>query len=191
MGSRPKQDYLGTECDLGGLSIPDFQAAFCSHCTQPECSRSLDGMSKFDQRVRTWHERLFLNPPRMDQSDPRYKGLASKKFLTMASPIEIRSTGGGSAWIDPQTTEEPEQKSTPTATNIPETPEAPAPAPTPPQKRFLPMNTPNQGGVLLKGAPAPAPQKDPWAGKPAPGPKENVVAPGTKIRLGGGGPGVK
>lgn len=183
--SYTKNDYLGTECDLGGLAINDFQQMFCVRCTQPECTRSLDGLSKFDKRVRNWEENLFLNPPKMDPKDPRYTALAGKKFLTIGG---APAPQGQSAWIDPQRLEEERPVTT---VSIPQA--TPVTKPEEARKRFLPMNTPNQGPLIIPGGPTSAPPKaDPWAGKSVPSsPKENVVAPGAKIRLGGSGSGVK
>lgn len=76
--------------------------------------------------------------------------------------------------------------------------QAPIPPPAAPVRPALrpqqpvPMNTPSPQGRMLHGAPVPAPAPDPWSGpsKPAvpssPG-HDVVVAPGAKVRLGGGG----
>lgn len=186
-------DYLGSECDLGGLSIPDFQEVFCARCTQPECTRSRDGQSRFDQRVRSWEERLFNNVPRLNEKDPRFAHITSKKFLTLdTGPVPSVRTAGASAWVDPREVQEPVAPvvSTPLAVPSAETaPAAPAPPATSAPTRRLPqMNTPNQGGILI-GSPPPSsgPVKDPWAG-PVPSsstkPTETVIKPGTKVKVG-------
>lgn len=73
---------------------------------------------------------------------------------------------------------------------------APAPPPRSPKKNlFRPpaRNVPNQGGVMIGGAPRPetrpkpAPETDPWAAPAKPAVR--VVKPGTRIQFGSGGKG--
>ena len=74
-------------------------------------------------------------------------------------------------------------------------PPPPAPFPQKSQKPFQPSmrNVPDQGGVMLGGAPAPKSQavptieEDPWA--PPTRPQEVVVKPGARIQFGAGGQG--
>ena len=163
-----RKDYLGRECELGGLPIAEFQEQFCSKCVQPECTRSRHGKSKFDQRVTNWEERLFLNPARMDQEDSRFAAISGQKFLSLEG---IQTSGSQSEWIDPNEVEKP------SAIIVPKAVEQP--------KRQLPMmNTPFQNGAMIggKGPPQKGPLTDPWA---APEPaKDPIVKPGTRIKLG-------
>lgn len=162
-----RRDYLGTECDLGGLSLADFQEAFCGRCAQPECTRSLFGKSRFDQRVHNWEERLFTNIPRMDPSDPRFVGISGQRFVS----VQTSPPGVKSDWVDPRDVKE-------TASIV--VPAAVAPS----RSRALPvLNTPFQNGTMLPGAPTTTPVADAWAAPEAP--KERVLKPGSKIKLGG------
>lgn len=176
-----RQDYLGTECELGGLTIPDFQEAFCVRCTQPSCTRSQTGKSNFDQRVQNWYPRLF-DAPKLDMQDPRYSVITAKRFLTL--DVGNPATPGTSIWFDPRDGgEAPKSAVSP----VPSTPTmvAPSPpatsAPTPPSSG---LNTPFQGGVMIGQAPTPKPTVDPWAVPEKP--REPVVTPGSKVKLGGG-----
>lgn len=117
-----RRDQLA-ECNTDRQPLDEFQAGWCGRCVNPECTRSLYGQTRFDLRVNSWEERLFRNPPRMDPSDPRYRDIAGKRFLTVdVGPApEIRS------WVDPlQAAPEPTgMVVVPTPTPIPK----PAPLP--------------------------------------------------------------
>jgi hypothetical protein len=180
MGS-DRQDFLGSQCELGGLSIPDFQEAFCSRCSQPECSRSMYGKTRFDQRVQNWHARLFAAPT-MNPADPRFKVITSQKFMSIdvSGPAHVSS-----AWLDPNEVEEPKSIVVSAALDAP--PVEPVVEVLAPRRVLPVVNTPFQNGMMI-GPSTPAPAKDPWAAPVAPErPKETVVAPGGKIKLGGGG----
>lgn len=177
----PRVDYI-RECNEHAIPTGDFEAAFCGRCFQPECGRSQYGKSKFDQRVASWADRLFLNVPKLDPNDPRYAPLSSQKFLTIDTgrTPEIRST-----WVDPNEPEAPAPQP-PIMTAAP--PETPAP---PPEvtggvlpRRVLLANAPSQAGKVLGSSGQPV-RKDPWA-TPEP-PADPVVAPGSRIKIGGSG----
>lgn len=192
----PKVDHLRL-CNEHGIPFQDFQAQFCSRCLQPECTRSQHGKSRFDSRVTTWEDKLFLNVDRMDPSDERFQNITAHKFLSV-DPGNARTQ---SAWMDPKDLE-------PTKTiSIPEpAPEPPpvvveaAPDPAPPPKLEEPvapaaplgdavlMNTPNRPRQMIGGAeqkPS-SPVLDPWASKqPQPlKPGERLVERGARIRFG-------
>ena len=191
----PRRDLLA-ECNTERLALPEFQDGWCRRCINPECARSLFGQSRFDLRVNTWEDRLFKSPPRMDPSDPRFKTIASQRFLSIdtSAPPEVRS------WVDPLDAPKPEPvvvvapppPPAPDPTPIPEPklePQAPVPVPQEPPKAsptdFLLMNTPKQAGKVLPGVRNPQPTpRDPWA---APEPAENVVPVGGRVKLRGPG----
>lgn len=176
--SARRQDFLGTECELSGMTIPEFTEAFCVRCSQPECSRSLFGTSKFDQRVQNWEKRLFTEVPRMNAEDPRFSTIAAQKFVSLGHI----SPAATSAWIDPKDVKE-KSVLVPTAIE----PAPPVVQPKPP--RSLPVvNTPFQNGTMIGNAPAPKPtQESSWVSTvPEAKPKETIIKPGTKVKLGGG-----
>ena len=165
-------DYL-RECNDHQVPIEDFQGAFCIRCFQPECSRSQYGKSKFDTRVSTWAERLFLNVPRLDPHDPRYGAIAEQKFLT----LDTGRTPEVSSWVDPN---EPQQE----APSKPPPAQASSSVASALPRHMLQANAPSQNGKIL-GPGVQVVRKDPWA-IPAP-PTDPVVAPGSRIKLGGSG----
>jgi hypothetical protein len=193
----PKLDYL-KECNTLGTSLEDFSMAFCNRCHQKECLRSQAGKSRFEQRVSTWEDRFFKNPPRMDPSDPRFEEFQARRFLEF-NPDNfgpIPEIGHRSAWVDPKdvvqepVVTEPEPKAVdqaPPPLPAPTVEPAP-PAPAPAQAALV--NTPFKQGTMLGGRQAPkttpAPVYDPWAG-PAPSQSsgDKIVKPGAKVRLGG------
>lgn len=192
-----RRDLLA-ECNTERLALPEFQDGWCRRCINPECGRSLFGQSRFDLRVNTWQDRLFQNPPRMDESDPRFKTIASQRFLSIdtSAPPEVRS------WVDPLDAPKPEPvvvaaPPPPAPEPVPAPPAAPEPAPQavepaappeppkPPPADFLSMNAPSQAGKMLSGVRSPQPTpRDPWA---APEPAENVVPVGGRVKLRGSG----
>lgn len=204
-----RRDLLA-ECNTSNEAIPAFQDNWCRRCITPECTRSLFGQTRFDLRVNSWEDRLFKNPPRLDTSDPRYAGIASKKFLSIdvGAPPELRS------WVDPVAEPEPEPQPEPEvqAVSLPEvtpkvevsvkvessvTPEKKieqqpkVESKQPPNKdstvrpELLSMNSPSQGGKVLPGVKNPQPMtRDPWA---APEPIENVVPVGGRVKFRGSG----
>lgn len=195
------------QCAVESNTPPtQMQERFCSNCYQIECSRSLFGTTKFDQRVSTWEERLFNGVPRMPKEDPRYLELAKAGFQTIEVPSKVTvALTGGPQWHDP--------RDLPTVNEAPALPEKKAPAlfspredkidnksdPTPavpvtPGVKNLPrhlllMNAPEQP-LMLPGSPEPKPPADPWAGpvqKEDPLPPAPVVKRGARIKFGGGG----
>jgi hypothetical protein len=164
------------ECN--DLAVPegDFMAAFCIRCFQPECSRSQDGKSKFDHRVATWAERLFLNVPKLDTSDPRYGKLSAQKFITIDTG-RVPEVG----WVDPL---EPQAAPREDPPPPPEVPQAPGVARVAVPGHLALANAPSQAGKVL-GSGGQSARRDAWAvpEKSA----EPVVAPGSRIKLGGSG----
>lgn len=207
-----RRDLL-PEClrDLGPSPppLPEFKATFCDHCSQKECTRSLVGTSKFDQRVSTWEDRLFKNPQKLPQDDPRFLHITAQRFVDIAATqgVSIPILGQKTqSWVDPRELVQPEQVPSSSAHSFVELPpvtpsekttpegsldklevEVPAPATkvAAVQDR-LPLNTPFKSGVMLGSSPTPtAPQTDSWeAPKPAPVEKGvTILKPGQKYRF--------
>ena len=91
-----RRDLYG-ECNTEGAPVDQFTAECCMRCINPDCTRSSYGKSHFDLRVNSWYERLFSDVPTMDQGDPRFTTLASKRFLPIVPSIEVNSS-----WVDPR-----------------------------------------------------------------------------------------
>ena len=85
-----RRDNLG-ECNQLKVPIEDFKTFWCNRCLQPGCTRSLYGTTKFEQRVTTWLDRLFLKVPRMETGDPRFRDISSKEFRPVLGSWEISS----------------------------------------------------------------------------------------------------
>lgn len=85
-----RRDNL-SECNNLKVPVEDFKLFWCNRCLQPECTRSLYGKTKFEQRVTTWLDRLFLNVPRMDTGDPRFSDISRKEFHPVLDSWEISS----------------------------------------------------------------------------------------------------
>lgn len=204
-----RQDWLKL-CNEHGVPLEQFRLAFCEVCFSQECTRSQFGKTKFDQRVKSWEERLFNNVPKMGEGDPRLVQIRAKKFITL-DPGPVPEVGG-SAWLDPRDLpqqdvqpEPPPPEPAPELTPPPEPepvdepaqdvqvsdpPEAPSgeePTVAPQEKspqRFI--NTPARTGVMVGGKtrPEPAPKRDPWAPPKAQETEGvEVVQPGARIRF--------
>lgn len=174
-------DYI-RECNDQGVPPEDFVGAFCNRCFQPECGRSQSGKSKFDQRISTWADRLFLNVPKLAPEDPRFAPIASQKFITIDTgrTPEIRS-----AWVDPN---EPQALGAPEVPAPPQESAPVVPRPVLPPgtvpRHMLMANAPSQAGKVL-GSGGKSAKRDAWATPEVPA--EPVVAPGSRIKLGGSG----
>ena len=200
------------ECNTDKAPIDVFTAACCSRCLNPECTRSLAGASKFDQRVSTWYERLYGNVPRMSTEDPRYAKISGQKFLMIDGGRVPSISTSSSAWLDPRDLERPPEAPKLALPVIP--PKRPDPPPTasaPPEaaqalptpethqkyspRNLMLANAPVQPGQMIQsatGTPAPPAQapKDPWAAPPSTttaSPGVKVVKPGATVKLGGSG----
>jgi hypothetical protein len=172
-----------SECKTDTGSLSDFQAAFCSRCINPECSRSSFGSSHFDKRIATWEKRLFTDVPKMPKQDPRYLTLANQNFL----PIEVgRTPEVSSNWIspnDPSTMKSAEPNVIiPVVKAEPQIIQVAQQKPNTTPKHMLLANTPaSKQGVMLSGHNT-QPERDSWA-TPEP-PKDPVVPVGGRVRLG-------
>jgi len=185
-----KRDFL-KECNNQGVPLEDFKLAFCNLCLQPECTRSSHGLSKFDQRTKTWKERLFTEVNTLDPNDPRYLGIAGKDFLVIDPKP---SSGVPSSWDDPRDLSKKVQVSVPSGFMAQEEPkEVPKEPPLreskpEPSERSILLNTPNQESFFLQGAPervrVSSVKRDPWE-TPTPRSSEDVVvSKGATIKLG-------
>ncbi len=186
-----KVDHLRL-CNEHGIPFQDFEAQFCQRCLQPECTRSQHGKSRFDARVGSWHDRLFVNISRLPSTDDRFKSITSQKFLTVdPGPQRAQPT-----WRDPKDLEPERIVSIPSPEPIPPPePPAPEPAPTPPKPEpvvaALPqqlVNTPARPRQMIGGAEQKptSPVLDPWQPKQPLQPGERLIEPGTRIRFGKG-----
>jgi hypothetical protein len=200
----PRLDYL-RECHSQvtkqvkeNLTFDVFSEAYCTRCFQPECTRSAHGATKFDQRVATWQDRLFLKVPRMDQNDPRFESISSKEFAPVQETLIVRGWGE-------EITPEPQREITPEPPQevaIEEIPANPEPSPVYFQpssstasisRDTLLMNTPVSNEQYLPGAPRPSephnsPKKniDSWGAPEQSTPSEVVVKAGATVRFGSG-----
>lgn len=180
-----KLDYF-KECNNHGVPIEDFQMQFCSRCLQPECIRSQQGRSKFDQRVTTWESRLFSDVPRMSEADPRFELLQAKKFVQVQ--VDTSRAYGVQGWLDPLDVKESPKPEAPKddAEACPLRCSSDPEESVPPATEARAKNTPNRRGQLLGGKKVvrsdPKTVSDPWESKkPSEG---KVVQPGAKIRFG-------
>lgn len=127
-----KQDYYSYCRKLEGfeLSVQDLHDVWCYKCLNPECSRSINGTSKFENRVQNWEQEKFISPARLDPSDPRYVEIAAKRFLN----VMPSTPGRNSSWDDPRdistsSVSVPEALITLPSLPVIELPETPPPAP--------------------------------------------------------------
>lgn len=180
------------------LPFDTFGAAYCARCLQPECTRSTHGSTKFDQRVATWQDRLFLNVPRMDQDDPRFEDISRKEFTPIQESLVVRGWGGESS-PEPQKEFVPELLNEPVIEEVPTNDEPPQvyfqPTNTAPSisRDTLLMNTPVSNEQYLPGAPRPSdalgrPKKtiDSWGAPEQSTPSEVIVKAGATVRFGSG-----
>ncbi len=171
------QDYT-REC-LGTFEATEaeLREAFCFRCLRPECEKSSLNASRFSDRAENWEERLFKNPPKMAEGDPRFLPIAGQRF-------ERAARGGWAGSPSPKGV----------SAQVPAQLQA-SQVPAPPGEAVSPLalaNTLPRPPLVLPGAPTglAAPSgapSDPWASSaPAVLPKgERLVVPGTKIRLSG------
>jgi hypothetical protein len=198
----PKSDQLGI-CNNLGIPEEDFRLTFCNRCLSEECTRSqLSQGGAFEQRVRTWHDRLFSDVNKMPPEDPRFQTISAQKFVTIpvGQPLEIRGN-----WVDPRELQEPveigpvasEPSPEPVSVAPPENPKPSLPAEPPsepvpspvtvPEKPVMPtqpLQTPGGVGRMVSGGP-PKKTSDPWepVGVSREG-TEKIVSPGARIKLG-------
>lgn len=124
-------------------TLPEFKAVFCDRCLQKECTRSQAGTSLFEQRVNTWEERLFKNPKKLPQDDPRFAQITAQRFVDIASrqgtsiPIIGQSPPQTSSWVDPRDLEQA----------------PPPPAPSPPMRERSQEPAPEKTTPFQKSAP--------------------------------------
>ncbi len=203
-----KRDLLG-ECNELGVTAQDFEVQFCFRCLQAECARSQHGKSRFEARIGSWEERLFKHVPRMNESDPRFVVLRTKKFVDIdAGRVPEIGQGSSSAWVDPRDLDEapksPQSTASSETVEAPEPPlplpEAPAsstvsesvettePSPAPPRALPQLMNTPVQQGRMIGGHKLPPP-RDPWEAPASTKETQGlqVVKPAARIKISGSG----
>jgi len=140
-------------------NVQELRELWCFRCLE-SCPHA-KGKGSFDHRTQTWYDRLFLNRPQMDPSDPRLKEISGKSFL----PI-VGVNGGPPTWSTPDETVRPTLIQVPSVLNT---------------------SFPKEG-IILTGFTPPKTAADPgpvsW-GVPEKKP-QNLVKPGAKIKMGGG-----
>lgn len=84
-------DFL-VECNNLHVSTEEFTSVWCPRCANTECTRSTAGKGLFDARVRTWEERLFKNPSKLPETDPRFSIISAKAFqeVPVGQPYVVR-----------------------------------------------------------------------------------------------------
>lgn len=188
-----RQLDLYVECNRGQAPEEIFREACCVRCVNPECSRSMYGKTRFEDRVQNWHERLFANVPRMDQGDDRFGKIAGQRFIL----IDPSSPGTPGDWVDPRDLE------TKTTIQVPRSfavkpPASPEPAPTPvadvPQPtvnvpvELATVNTPVKSGQMLPQKSPEKPAAGEWVTPAAPTPHQvpdaQVIKSGARIKIG-------
>jgi hypothetical protein len=177
-----RRDFLPV-CNDQGVQLADFQATFCARCVQPECSRSHAG-GRFESRVSTWQDRLFINPPRMPKHDPLYASLAAKRFLD----IDVgRTPELSNVWVDPHALTEPEVEAPkPRPAKSSSASRAVADGGTMPGAAVsrAPLNSTFRQGTMIGGEDT-KPQKasDPWAAPLETPPTAPIVRSGAKLKF--------
>jgi hypothetical protein len=185
-------DCLGDLAKKAGspLTPQELKASFCDFCTQPECTRSLHGTSRFERRVSTWQERLFTQVPKMDARDPRFSDITSKGFVIIDQQAFAKPSGGD--WVDPRDLKStsvsvPEAVKPETVVSVEEpvvtVPDEPTTRTVP--REVILMNTPAQRGIMLPGGSQQLrPQRDAWDAPQLVKPGEKVVQSGATVRFG-------
>jgi len=178
------------------LPLTEFGSAYCVRCFQPECSRSTHGVTKFDQRVATWKERLFLEVPRMDSSDPLYKSISSKDFQPVQESLVVLGWGETDKAPEPRldlTPEPPQEVAVSEVVEGAGTYFQPASTPASISRETLLLNTSVESEQYLPGAPKPSglpnstkKRIDSWGASEQSTPSEVVVTAGATVQFGSG-----
>ena len=164
-------NHLNT-CNKFRIPEADFKLTWCSHCHQ-ECDNA-QKQTRFEARTKSWYDRLY-NSPRIEGEDPRTEVAKGKSFVAVSgwdpSPSPSTNVPDFSSVPLPAVPTVP-LPAVP-AVPLPAVPTVPLPAvPTVPLPNFNDPriqldNLPDQSGRVLEGKP-----------------KERVLAPGGRIRLG-------
>ena len=140
------QDFIA-ECNNLHVSTEEFCSVWCPRCANSECTRSAVGKGGFDARVRTWEERLFKNPPKLPETDPRFELINAKMFqevpvgqISVVHGWDVESRGEGAE----QTTSIIIPAVPSVAPQITEVPQKPV-------STAVLGNTPNQSGQMVGG----------------------------------------
>jgi hypothetical protein len=178
------------------LPLEDFSTAYCARCLQPECTRSAHGSSKFDQRVATWEDRLFLKVPRMDSSDPRFESISSKEFHPVQESLVVHGWGATESDSAPKVEVIPEKSQEevePAGQSEPACYFQPISTPSSISRDTLLLNTSVQSEQYLPGAPKnsgslnnPKKKIDSWGASEQSMPSEVIVNAGATVRFGSG-----
>jgi hypothetical protein len=155
-------------CNNLGTPEADFMRIWCSRCLQKECSRSraLEFPDRFTARTATWAERLFIDTPKMPETDPRFEIINKKSFeevetwgrkTSVSVPEAIGPVKPVPVWDAP-----PAPASSEGAAEV-------LPVPPPLPTRFIGEKLPNQSGRMVGSTIG-----------------ETILQPGARIRLGSG-----
>lgn len=149
-----KQDFL-RECMQGFTNVPidEFNKAYCQVCLNSECSRSTSA-SAFNARVSNWEERLFINPDRADDDDPKFAHIRAKHFVSAEPGPKKIYSGPSFEEVKPKPEPTPEKQVAPPHPDLEITESIPEPPPSPaePSPIITPVTAP-----IITPAPAPAP----------------------------------
>lgn len=137
-------------------NVQELRELWCFRCLE-SCPHA-KGKGSFDHRTQTWYDRLFLNRPQMDPSDPRLKEISGKSFL----PI-VGVNGGPPTWSTPDETVRPTLIQVPSALNT---------------------SFPKEGIIIGGGEPPKAPTPSAGWGE-VKSSSEKAVKPGTRVKMGG------
>lgn len=167
------------------MALDVFQETWCARCLNQDCTRSIAGKSRFEARINSWEERLFLNPLRMAPDDPRFPKIAAQRFM-MINPGRTPEVSG---WTDPLDPVQPEPQMV-AEQPIPETHlpllGTPRQLEPPARAQTALQNAPDQSGTVLLAPPSSI-RLDPWAAPEPLAPGEVLISSGSTVKLRGSG----
>ncbi len=76
------------------VPIDAFVKHYCIRCGNRACERAGSNNMAFDKRVQNWHENLFVNPPRADDSDTSFSQIRAKNFAPSGPKLEVQGSSG-------------------------------------------------------------------------------------------------
>jgi hypothetical protein len=88
-----KSDFLKeclsdiTQQAKSAIPIDQFMTEYCVFCLNNQCSRSGSSNMAFERRAKNWESNLFINVPRVSDSDPSYDSIRSKWYRPPTSQV--------------------------------------------------------------------------------------------------------